>query len=170
MTRPLDITPTIIVNSGAQEQAMNIARSRSSAVFSALVGRSQGDRSWIIDLQKDPPVWIDAAQNELSIESKGELQHWYDGYRAGLRLARLDHLGWWWHCEVAPPQETEDVLLMPELTRLSTQRGWSVPPPDGGDSPSFLLLLTWLENGEMRFRALEVDWTTQQLRDLTVLL
>lgn len=170
MTPTPDAPLTVIVNSGAQQQALNIFRSRPLSAFGALVGLAQRDRAWITDLKEVPLERADVSDGELTVGSGDDLQYWCGGYRAGLRLARLHHLGWWWHCEEAPPQEVTDVFLMPELTRLRTEPERYSIPSERGDLPSFLLLLTWLHEDELRCRVLEIEPTTQQARDLSVLL
>ncbi|OLV16733.1 hypothetical protein [Deinococcus marmoris] len=170
MTHAPDAALTVTLNSLAQRQAMNIIRSRSVAAFGALVGVAQLDRAWITDVQDGPLKRADVSYGELDVGSSDDLQHWYDGYRAGLQFARLNHLGWWWHCEEAPPWEVSDVLQQSELNRLQTQpERYSIPSERSGP-PSFLLLLTWLHEDELRCRVLEIEPATQQARDLSVLL
>lgn len=163
-------TMTVIVNSSAQRQAVDLILSRSVAALGVLVGKAQQDRTWITDVQAGPVERGRRAHGELDAESGDDLQRWSDGYRAGLRLARLSHLGWWWHFEEAPPWEVSDVFQRPELNHLLTQPERYVIPAERGDRPSVLLLLTWLHEDEFRCRVLEIEPTTQQARDLSVLL
>lgn len=161
---------TVIVNFGAQQQAVNLMRAPPLSCFTALVGLSQGDRAWITDLQEDVPEWMRNAHGELDTGRGNDVQPWYEGYRAGLRFIRRHHLGWWWHGEEAPPEDARDVLRMPELTRLRTQpERYSIPPERGG-LPHVLLLLTWLQGDEMRFRVLQAEGPVPDLQELPVLL
>ncbi|QLG12646.1 hypothetical protein HLB42_17020 (plasmid) [Deinococcus sp. D7000] len=170
MTPTPDAPLTVIVNSGAQQQAVNLRRSVPSSSFTALVGVSQGDRVWITDLQTEAPDWMRNAHGELDTERGDDVRPWYDGYRAGLTFIRRNHLGWWWHCEDAPPEDARDVLGMPELSRLRTQPERYVIPPERGGLPRFLLLLTWLREDEMHFRVWQGEGTAPHLHELRVLL
>ncbi len=55
------------------------------------------------------------------------------------------------------------MLGMPALTRLRTQ-------PERGGLPHLLLLLTWLQQDEIRFRVLQAEGPVPHLQQLPVLL
>lgn len=161
---------TVVVNFGAQRQVIQLIHARPVARLSAVLGVCQGDRCWITDVQDDAPDWARDAHSELDIKRSAAWRHWYDGYRAGLRFARLQQLGWWWHGAAAPPQDAGEVLQRPELTGLLTRPELYAVSSRQADPSGVLLLLTWLYEGELRCRVLEVDPVTQGARDLSVLL
>ncbi len=61
--------------------------------FTALMGLSQGDRAWIIDLQEGAPDWMRNAHGELDTGRGDDVQPWYEGSSAGGRQGRAGDAG-----------------------------------------------------------------------------
>ncbi|WP_212648251.1 hypothetical protein [Deinococcus hopiensis] len=103
----------------------------------------------------------------LGIDSLEYRIGWQDGYRAALRDARQEHVGWWLHQRETfnpkvglTPVEVKNVLLGEEWQTVSSRENSTAHP---------VVLLTWVERRVLKMYAVELERETMHQRPIEII-
>ena len=132
-----------------------------------LIGEQHADTYLIRHVESDRKMAVSENSGRLVVDSFDHDHGWYNGYREALtQHTAMRQLGWWSHlgCQTPPesgltPQDIARLLIQPELY---------VVPPYESERPDPVLLVTWVHEGKLQCRGLEVSRLNRTASELAI--